>query len=85
MKTVNINQANLEAFVNEAQRGGVIIMRDGPPTAVVLGVEGLDQEQLELGLSDRFWKLITERRKERSLSRAELERRLNDRSATESS
>ena len=56
-------------------------MRNGTPAAVVLGVEGMDQEQVELGLSDRFWKLIAERRKERTLSRAELEKRMKGRAS----
>jgi hypothetical protein len=38
--------------------------------------EGLDREQLALGSDDRFWKLITQRRKQKTISRAELERRL---------
>lgn len=77
MKTVNINQMNLEDCVDEAQQGGVLVLRNGTPAAVVLGVEGMDKEQVELGLSDRFWKLIAERRKERTISRAELEKRIS--------
>ena len=77
MKTVNINQLNLEACVDEAQRGSVLVMRNGAPAALVLGVEGMDQEQVELGLSDRFWKLIGQRRQERTLNRTELEERIS--------
>jgi hypothetical protein len=43
---------------------------------VLVGIEGLDADQLELASSDRFWKLIAERRQQPTLSRAELERRL---------
>jgi len=32
----------------------------------------MDKEQLQLGFSDKFWKVITRRRNERTLSRAEL-------------
>lgn len=39
---------------------------------VVVGVEAMDKEQLQLGASDKFWKLITLRRNERPLSRAVL-------------
>lgn len=80
MKTVHIDQLNLEACVDAAQTGGVLIMRNGEPAAVVLGVVGMDQEQIELGLSDRFWKLIGQRRQERTLTRAELEERMSRRS-----
>ena len=41
-------------------------------------MEKLDEEQLELGSSDRFWTLIAERRREKTLSRAELEERLHE-------
>jgi len=41
-------------------------------------VEGMDEEQLELGVSDKFWKLITERRNQETISRAELERETNE-------
>ncbi len=33
----------------------------------------MDAEQLELGSSDKFWRLITARRKEKTISRAALE------------
>ncbi len=34
----------------------------------MIGVEGMDTEQLQLGSSDKFWRLITERRKEKTMS-----------------
>jgi hypothetical protein len=43
---------------------------------VIVGVSGLDQEQVELGMSAKFWTLIAERRKQKTISREELERRL---------
>jgi hypothetical protein len=39
-----------------------------------ISADKLDREQIELGSSDRFWKLIVKRRKETTLSRAVLER-----------
>ena len=77
MKTINIDQSNLEACVEQAQQGGVLILRNGAPAAVVLGVTGMDQEQIDLGFSERFWKLIAERRHERTLSRAQLEEKIS--------
>ena len=38
--------------------------------------KGLDREQIELGSSDKFWKLIVKRRKQKTLSRAALEREI---------
>jgi hypothetical protein len=37
----------------------------------------LDEEQLQLGSSDRFWTLMRERRGQKTISRAELEARLS--------
>jgi hypothetical protein len=54
----------------------VVQSSDGKPVALMIGIEGLDEEQVELGVSDRFWSLIRERRGEETLSRAELERRI---------
>jgi len=45
------------------------------PVAIVVGIEGLDPEQVELGNSDEFWKLITERRGQKTMSRSELEQK----------
>jgi hypothetical protein len=41
---------------------------------MVLGLADLDDDQLQLGRSDKFWQLITARRKQPTVSRAELER-----------
>jgi hypothetical protein len=45
--------------------------------ALVVGVEGLDNEQLQLGSSKKFWKLIEERRRQKTISRKELEKALD--------
>ena len=76
MKTVALQEADLDRCVKDAQRDGVLITRRGRPVALLVGVEGLDREQIELGQSDRFWKLIRKRRREKPISRAELEKRL---------
>jgi len=35
-----------------------------------------DREQIELGSSDKFWKLVVKWRKQKTLSRAALERKI---------
>ena len=74
MKTVVLEQATLDSCVREAQGDRVVVTRDGVPVALVIGVEGLDEEQVQLGSSDDFWRLIVERRRQKTLSRADLER-----------
>ncbi len=75
MKTVGVENASLDACVREAQGERVVVTRNGVPVALVVGVEGLDEEQVELGCSDEFWRLIVERRRQKTLSRDELERK----------
>ena len=77
MKRMNVDKADLVSCVNQAQNGRVVITRKGKPVALVVGIEGLDREQIELGSSDEFWKLITKRRKQKTLSREALERKIN--------
>jgi antitoxin (DNA-binding transcriptional repressor) of toxin-antitoxin stability system len=81
VKTVGIEQATLDTCVQEAQRERLIITRDGIPVALMVGLEGLDEEQVQLGSSDEFWRLLAERRRQRTMSRAELERILDEKAA----
>jgi hypothetical protein len=78
MKTVDIQETNLDACVIDAQLDRVVIMRGGNPVAIVVGVQGLDEEQVQLGASDEFWKLISARRKEQTLDRSDLEKKWKD-------
>jgi antitoxin (DNA-binding transcriptional repressor) of toxin-antitoxin stability system len=78
MKTVGIEQVTLDACVDEAQHDRLIITRNGSPVALIVGIQGMDEEQVSLGGSDSFWKLISERRTQKSLSRTELEQKFPD-------
>jgi antitoxin (DNA-binding transcriptional repressor) of toxin-antitoxin stability system len=79
MKVMNVERATLDTCIRESQSERVVITREGKPIALIVGVEGLDKEQLELGTSDKFWKLIRERRGQGTLSRTELEQRVGRR------
>lgn len=76
MKTIGLEHATLEACIDEAQRDRIVIARDGRPVAVMVGVDGLDEEQLDYGSRDDFWRLVTQRRQEKTITRADLEKRL---------
>jgi antitoxin (DNA-binding transcriptional repressor) of toxin-antitoxin stability system len=76
MKTIGLKQATLDVCIKNAQQERVVITRNGKPVALIVGVEGMDKEQLQLGSSDKFWKLVEKRRKDKTVSRAELEQRL---------
>ncbi|WP_152052066.1 hypothetical protein [Tautonia marina] len=78
MKTIRIEQTSLDSCVRDAQHERVILTKDGIPIALVVGLEGFDAEQLEQSSSAAFWKLISERRAQPTMSRAELERSFED-------
>jgi hypothetical protein len=84
VKTVAVHEADLNQCIRDAQSQGVVFTRGGKPVALLVGVTGLDWEQVELGHSDEFWRLIRQRRQEKTISRKELDKRLANkaRSAT---
>ncbi len=77
MKMVGIEKANLDTCIKEAQHERMVITRNGKPVALIIGVGGMDEEQLQLGSSDKFWKFIAERRRQRTISRTELEQKMS--------
>ena len=76
MMKIDVKRANLVSCVDEAQRERIVLTRHGKPVALIVGVEGMDEEQVQLGGSEKFWKFIAERRKQETLSRARLEQQL---------
>ena len=76
MKRVGLEQATLDAAVQDARSERVIITCAGKPVAIVIGIEGLDEERLQPGTSEKFWSLITQRRAQKTLTRAELEKKI---------
>jgi len=76
MKVYAVQNAVMDICLQEAQKEGVVITRNGSPVAVMLGVEGLDMEQIELCQSTSFWDMIRQRRSQKTISRQQLEERL---------
>ena len=76
MKAIGLKETNLDACVSEAQREKIVITRNGKPVALVVGVAGLDAEELELGSNSAFWEMITQRRRQRTITRAQLEKKI---------
>jgi len=76
MMKIDLKQASLDTCIIEAQHERIVITRNGKPIALIVGVEGMDEEQLQLGSSDKFWRLIAERRKQKAINRSELEQRI---------
>jgi hypothetical protein len=76
MKTISVGQFDLNDCLAQLPPEGVVITQDDKPLALVVGVEGLDMEQIEYGQSKEFWEMIAQRRCQSTMTRAELERRL---------
>jgi HSP20 family molecular chaperone IbpA len=81
MVKMSLQQTTLDKCISEAQRDKVIITQNDKPVAIIIGVAGMDEDQLKLSTSDKFWKLMAERRGQKTIGRAELEQRLKHRSA----
>ncbi|PWU09835.1 MAG: hypothetical protein C5B50_26630 [Verrucomicrobia bacterium] len=68
MKTLDLEETDLNQCVKEAGSSSVLIVKNGKPLALVSNVEGLDAEQIELGSSADFWKLIGQRRRQKTVA-----------------
>jgi prevent-host-death family protein len=80
MKTIsNLEvQENVDAVLDCAQSERVVVTRNGKPSAVIVGLESYDDEDLQLASSPEFWRMIQERRGSgSSIPLSELRTRLN--------
>ncbi len=79
MKVVALAKANTEltAYVEEAQRGRVLVTRHGRPAALIIGVEGEKFEDLMTRSDPEFWRMIETRRStSKTISAGEMRKRL---------
>jgi len=76
MKKLDIDKTATNDWLQASRQGHVILMRAGRPVAVVTNVDGLDEEQVELGMSAEFWRMIEERRQQPTVPLEEVKRRL---------
>ena len=78
MKMINVRdlQKRVKACVKAAQRDHVVITRRGQPAAILVGVDGMDWESIVLGMSGSFWRMIAKRRGQKTISLADIRRRL---------
>jgi prevent-host-death family protein len=65
MKVLAMRDAKtgLSATLDEAQHERVLITRNGKPSAIVIGVEGRDFEDVLLMSNPKFWEMIEASRK----------------------
>ncbi len=66
--TVRDLQKKIKECIDIAQKDRIVITRRGKPSAVIVGVEGHDWENVILETNPIFWKLIQKRRKQPTIS-----------------
>jgi prevent-host-death family protein len=78
MKTIAVRdlQKKLRKCVELAQKERVVVTRHGRPAVLLVGVEGQDWEDVVLQTSSTFWKMIEQRRREKTIPLAEARSRL---------
>ena len=66
MKEVTLEQLTSQPadWLKAAQSDRLVITENGKPSAVVFGIQNLDEEDWDLQLSPEFWRMIEERRRE---------------------
>jgi PHD/YefM family antitoxin component YafN of YafNO toxin-antitoxin module len=75
--TVSESDAELDRLVGDSQNERIVLLRNGKPSAVMIGIESYDAEDLELATSPEFWSLIESRRRGNVISLAEARSRLS--------
>lgn len=78
MKTISVRdlQKHIRGCVNASQQDRVVVTRHGVPAALIIGVEGSDWETLALQTNPSFWRMIEQRRKDKTVSLDEMRRRV---------
>jgi prevent-host-death family protein len=78
MKTAALKEvkAKLSEYCERSQGERVLITKHGKPLALMIGVEGRTIEDVVTAMNPDFWNLIEERRRQPTLSSAEMRKRL---------
>ena len=77
LRVLRVEETTLEASLAEARHDRVVLTRNGRPIAILVSVDGMDEEQFRLSTSPEFWALMEESRRQKTIGRAELEERLD--------
>jgi prevent-host-death family protein len=64
MKTIGSRELRdaVSEVIDQSQRAPIVVTRHGAPAAVVVGIEGMEWDEIELGTDDRLWRELEERR-----------------------
>jgi antitoxin (DNA-binding transcriptional repressor) of toxin-antitoxin stability system len=85
MKTVAAAELekNVHAVLGSAQSERIILTRGGKPSAVLVGIEGYDEEDMRLAGSSEFWSMIQKRRLGRTIPLEEVKNSLKQASSAQ--
>jgi len=61
-------QKNIRHCLQRSQKDRVVITQHGKPAAIIVGVQGMDWENIVLDTDTSFWNLMHNRRKQSTLS-----------------
>ncbi|MBI2892568.1 MAG: type II toxin-antitoxin system prevent-host-death family antitoxin [Deltaproteobacteria bacterium] len=53
---------DLSGFMEKAQRTEIVVTKRGAPSVLIVGVEGLDWDDIQLGADDALWEELERRR-----------------------
>jgi prevent-host-death family protein len=78
MKILGLREARdtLSETLQLAQDERVVITSHGRPVALLIGLQGVDLEDVLIGSDADFWKMIQERRKEKAIPWADARQKL---------
>lgn len=81
MKAISVRnlQQHVRDCVKASQKDRVVVTRHGIPAALIIGVEGSDWGTLAMQTNPSFWRIIEQRRKEKTVSLEEMKRLMTDR------
>lgn len=81
MKTISIRdlQKKIKESVDASQSDRLVVTRRGKPAAILVGVEGADWETVVLETKAAFWRLIEKRRRQPTVSLAEMRKKFRSR------
>jgi antitoxin HicB len=78
MKTIAVERfpEKIKNLVEAAQQERVVVTRKEKPIAILLGIENKDEEDIALERDTAFWKMIRERRRQKTIPLGEVKKRL---------
>jgi prevent-host-death family protein len=79
MRSISVRelQRSIKECVQYSQKDRIVITQHGEPSAVIIGVKGMDWESVVMETNAPFWKMIRKRRTQPTISLAEARSRVS--------